>query len=184
MGKKHYEIDLIVIVNEEARKRGIGYETHDPVTVTHELKSAALQQSLAKYRWDALVTGIRRDEDSTRAKERYFSPRTADNEWEYRDQPPEFWGQFTTAVKPGEACSSSAFAGLDGVRHLGVCATGRDSDPKNVFCSKWPPVPIFRVLAYYKIDRKLGRYLRGHCGGVESHQDFGKSGSGPGSSRT
>lgn len=100
--KKHYEIDLIVIVNEEARKRGIGYETHDPVTVTHELKSAALQQALAKYRWDALVTGIRRDEDSTRAKERYFSPRTADNEWEYRDQPPEFWGQFTTAVKPGE----------------------------------------------------------------------------------
>ena len=70
--QKHYEIDLIVIVNEEARKRGVGYETHDPVTVTHELKSLALQQALAKYKWDALVTGIRRDEDSTRAKERYF----------------------------------------------------------------------------------------------------------------
>ena len=45
--RKYYDIDLIVIINEEARKRGVGYETHDPVTVTHELKSVALQQEIA-----------------------------------------------------------------------------------------------------------------------------------------
>lgn len=99
---KHYGLKLIVKINEEARARGIGYETHDPVTVTHELKTVALQQALAEYKWDALITGIRRDEDSTRAKERYFSPRNAQYEWEYKDQPPEFWGQFTTVVAPGE----------------------------------------------------------------------------------
>ncbi len=99
---KHYDLNLIVKVNEEARARGVGYETHDPVTVTHELKTVALQQVMAQYKWDALITGIRRDEDSTRAKERYFSPRNADFEWDYKDQPPEFWNQFTTAVKPGE----------------------------------------------------------------------------------
>lgn len=103
-----YGLDLIVKINEDARAgRGaytasIGYETHDPVTVTHELKTVALQQVLAERKFDALITGIRRDEDPTRAKERYFSPRTADFEWDYRDQPPEFWGQFTTAVGPGE----------------------------------------------------------------------------------
>jgi len=98
----HYGLNLIVKINEEARARGVGYETHDPVTVTHELKTVALQQAMAQYKWDALITGIRRDEDSTRAKERYFSPRNADFEWNYKNQPPEFWNQFTTAVKPGE----------------------------------------------------------------------------------
>ena len=106
--EKHYELDLIVKINEDARAgRGdysapIGYDSHDPVTVTHELKSVALQQVLTERKFDALITGIRRDEDSTRAKERYFSPRNADFEWEYKDQPPEFWNQFTTALEPGE----------------------------------------------------------------------------------
>ena len=99
---KKYDLDLIVKINEEARARGVGYETHDPVTVTHELKSVALQQVLREYKFDALITGIRRDEDSTRAKERYFSPRNADFEWDYKDQPPEFWNQFTTSCEPGE----------------------------------------------------------------------------------
>src|SRR6476620_7312129 len=73
----HYKLNLIVKINEEARGRGVGYETHDPVTVTHELKTVALQQAMAQYKWDALITGIRRDEDPTRAKERYFSRRNA-----------------------------------------------------------------------------------------------------------
>ncbi len=80
---KHYNLNLIVKINTEARERGIGYETHDPVTVTHELKTVALQQALADYKWNALITGIRRDEDPTRAKERYFSPRNAQFEWDY-----------------------------------------------------------------------------------------------------
>src|SRR6266480_4207299 len=75
--REHYNLNLIVKINTEARARGVGYETHDPVTVTHELKTVALQQALAEYKWDALITGIRRDEDPTRAKERYFSPRNA-----------------------------------------------------------------------------------------------------------
>src|SRR4051812_4228174 len=97
---EHHKIDLKIWINEDARKRGIGYETHDPVTVTHELKTMALQQAMAHYKWDALITGIRRDEDATRAKERYFSPRNAEFEWDYKDQPPEFWNQF--ASDPGE----------------------------------------------------------------------------------
>lgn len=105
---KEYDLDLIIKINEDARAgRGayttsIGYETHDPVTVTHELKTVALQQVMADRKFDALITGIRRDEDPTRAKERYFSPRNAEFEWDYKDQPPEFWNQFTTALEPGE----------------------------------------------------------------------------------
>ncbi len=46
---KKYDLDLIVKINEEARARGVGYETHDPVTVTHELKTVALQQAMAEH---------------------------------------------------------------------------------------------------------------------------------------
>ena len=104
---KHHNLNLIVKINTEARARGIGYETHDPVTVTHELKTVALQQVLAEYKWDALITGIRRDEDPTRAKERYFSPRNAQFEWDYKDQPPEFWGQFVTTPPKANMCASN-----------------------------------------------------------------------------
>jgi len=97
-----YGFRLIVKTNTEALERGIGYETHDPVTVTHELKTLALKQAIAEHGWDALITGIRRDEDSTRAKERYFSPRNSESEWDYKNQPPQFWGQFVVRNSPGE----------------------------------------------------------------------------------
>jgi sulfate adenylyltransferase subunit 2 len=52
---KHHNLNLIVKINEAARAgtgdykdRGpIGYDTTDPVTVTHELKTVALQQVMA-----------------------------------------------------------------------------------------------------------------------------------------
>src|SRR5258708_31462770 len=70
-GVKYHGLNLIVKINEDARAgrgayadRGpIGYDTVDPVTVTHELKTVALQQVMAEHKWDALITGIRRDED-------------------------------------------------------------------------------------------------------------------------
>ncbi len=48
-----------------------------------------------------LFAGIRRDEEGTRAKERYFSPRDAESQWDVKDQPPEFWDQYTTDFPPG-----------------------------------------------------------------------------------
>lgn len=105
--KEHYGFELIVKTNEEARYgRGaytssIGYETHDPVTVTHELKTVALQQCIQEHSFEGLITGIRRDEDSTRAKERYFSPRDAHGTWDYQDQPPELWNHLMMENKPG-----------------------------------------------------------------------------------
>src|SRR5256714_13247576 len=65
----HYKLNLDVKINEEARSRVTGYEPHDPVTVTHELKAVALQKPIAEDQWDARITGIRRVEDPTRAKE-------------------------------------------------------------------------------------------------------------------
>ncbi len=64
-------------------------------------KTEGLKLALAKHGFDGLITGIRRDEEPTRAKERVFSPRGAEGSWDVRDQPPEFWNQFNASPPPG-----------------------------------------------------------------------------------
>ena len=64
-------------------------------------KTAGLNAALARHGFNGLVLGIRRDEEGTRAKERYFSPRDARNTWNLKDQPPEFWNQYMTSFPPG-----------------------------------------------------------------------------------
>ena len=38
---------------------------------------------------------------ATRAKERVFSPRGLAGQWDFKDQPPEFWDQYKTDFPPG-----------------------------------------------------------------------------------
>jgi sulfate adenylyltransferase subunit 2 len=64
-------------------------------------KTAGLKHAVEKYGFDGLVAGIRRDEEPTRAKERVFSPRRSEGDWDVRDQPPEFWDQFNASPPPG-----------------------------------------------------------------------------------
>jgi len=47
-----------------------------------------------------VIAGIRADEEGTRSKERYFSPRDNRSIWNLADQPPEFWNQFNTDFAP------------------------------------------------------------------------------------
>ncbi len=86
-------LDLIVAKNEEAIKEGVGPSTGKFECCTR-LKTQALMQCLEKYRFDALILAIRRDEHGIRAKERYFSPRDESFRWNYKDQPMEMWDQY------------------------------------------------------------------------------------------
>ena len=45
--------------------------------------------------------GARADEEGSRSKERYFSPRDHSSAWDVGDQPPEFWNQYKTEFAPG-----------------------------------------------------------------------------------
>src|SRR3984957_10020509 len=47
-------------------------------------KTEGLKLALAKYGFDGLIAGIRRDEEATRAKERVFSPRGTEGGWDVR----------------------------------------------------------------------------------------------------
>ncbi len=48
-----------------------------------------------------VIVGARADEEGSRSKERYFSPRDRDSDWNTADQPPELWHQFKTDFAPG-----------------------------------------------------------------------------------
>ena len=51
--------------------------------------------------YTGVIVGVRSDEEGSRSKERYFSPRDRNNDWDIGDQPPEFWSQYKTDFKPG-----------------------------------------------------------------------------------
>jgi 3'-phosphoadenosine 5'-phosphosulfate sulfotransferase (PAPS reductase)/FAD synthetase len=48
-----------------------------------------------------VIVGAQADEEGSRSKERYFSPRNRENSWDVGDQPPEFWNQYKTDFAPG-----------------------------------------------------------------------------------
>ena len=64
-------------------------------------KTLGLKEVIEKYGFVGIIAGIRRDEEATRAKERVFSPRGLEGNWDNKDQPPEFWDQFKTDFAPG-----------------------------------------------------------------------------------
>jgi len=59
-------------------------------------KTDALKELLEERGFDGLIVSIRRDEHGIRAKERQFSPRDSEFRWNYKEQPPEVWGQSGT----------------------------------------------------------------------------------------
>jgi len=54
-------------------------------------KTHALKTLVKKEHFDAIVVSIRSDEHGIRAKERVFSPRDQNWQWNYKNQPAEIW---------------------------------------------------------------------------------------------
>jgi len=48
-----------------------------------------------------IIVGLRADEEGSRSKERYFSPRSPHNLWNVGDQPPELWNHYRAEGPPG-----------------------------------------------------------------------------------
>ncbi len=109
--------------NRAALDAGQSYPngTLDRIECCRQLKSEALKHTLSGEwpRWvldheagqyvettggepyTGVIVGVRSDEEGSRSKERYFSPRDQHNDWDVGDQPPELWNQFKTDFAPG-----------------------------------------------------------------------------------
>lgn len=94
----------------------------DRITCCKNLKSEALKHTLLgdwpRYRmnhqnggvyepdrnheaYNGVIVGVRADEEGSRSKERYFSPRGSESEWNVGDQPPELWNYYNTDFPQG-----------------------------------------------------------------------------------
>ncbi len=118
-----WNLTLIYGQHEEAlrEKRTFPDGAVDRLTCCGLLKTEALRKTLSgdgpRYRFNparkayerdpssdpytGVIVGARADEEGSRSKERYFSPRDRQSAWDVGDQPPEFWNQYKTEFAPG-----------------------------------------------------------------------------------
>jgi len=116
-------LEMVYGMNEEAlsEKQTFPDGNVDRIACCRNLKTIALTNTLSgkwpryvlnhttgKYDvykntepYTGVIVGVRADEEGSRSKERYFSPRDRENLWDFGDQPPEFWNQFKTDFPPG-----------------------------------------------------------------------------------
>jgi sulfate adenylyltransferase subunit 2 len=118
-----WNLNLIYGQNQAALAEGRTFPQGavDRITCCGLLKTEALKRTLSgewpRYRFNhakksyeldrnteaftGVIAGVRADEEGSRSKERYFSPRSHENSWDVGDQPPEFWNQYKTEFAPG-----------------------------------------------------------------------------------
>src|SRR4029453_11055468 len=96
-------LELIVHTNEEGRAQGISPATHGSAVHTDVMKTQGLRQALDQHRFDAAFGGARRDEETSRAKERIFSFRSTQHRWDPKNQRPEPWKLYNMRIHKGES---------------------------------------------------------------------------------
>lgn len=92
---KKWGLNLIIAKNDQALAEGMNH-TVGRLECCTALKTEALKNFLKLNPFQAIFVAIRRDEEGTRAKERYFSPRDESFKWDFTEQPPELWDQYNT----------------------------------------------------------------------------------------
>jgi len=119
---KEWKLTMIYGVNESALKEKKTFPDGnvDRITCCRLLKTEALKATISgegrRYRYNhekgeyeieantepfqGIIAGARSDEEGSRSKERYFSPRDKQNLWDIGAQPPEFWNQYKTDFAP------------------------------------------------------------------------------------
>jgi sulfate adenylyltransferase subunit 2 len=95
--------DLIEHVNTEGLAAGANPFDWGSNKYTTVMKTEGLKQALNKYGFDAAFGGARRDEEKSRAKERVYSFRDRNHQWDPKNQRPELWNLFNGRVNKGES---------------------------------------------------------------------------------
>ncbi|MHC8440716.1 MAG: sulfate adenylyltransferase subunit CysD [Candidatus Eutrophobiaceae bacterium] len=100
---RELDLDLIVHINEEGVREGIGPFTHGSKVHTDIMKTQSLKQALDGHEFDAAFGGARRDEEKSRAKERIYSFRDKNHRWDPKNQRPELWNLYNGRIHKGES---------------------------------------------------------------------------------
>lgn len=100
---KEINAQLIIYRNESA----LLAKTHPSSLGTQKccglLKTQALLNALSQNRFQAAIGGARRDEEKSRAKERFYSFRDGYGQWDPKNQRPELWNLYNGKINPDES---------------------------------------------------------------------------------
>lgn len=92
---------LIVRKVEDAIAAGIAVPSPGEIS-RNRLQIPTLLAAVEEFRFDCCIGGARRDEEKSRAKERFFSFRDAFGQWDPKNQRPEIWNLYNARVNTGE----------------------------------------------------------------------------------
>ncbi len=95
--------ELIVHTNRQALDDGANPYSLGTQKCCGLLKTRALLDALAAGGFDAAFGGARRDEEKSRAKERVYSFRDRQGQWDPKNQRPELWSLYNGRHQPGES---------------------------------------------------------------------------------
>ncbi len=101
--RKRLSTELLVWVNPEAVALDINPFDHGSEKHTQITRTDGLKQALSYYQFDAAFGGGRRDEEKSRAKERFYSFRNRFHQWDPKNQRPELWNLYNGRLNPGES---------------------------------------------------------------------------------
>jgi sulfate adenylyltransferase subunit 2 len=96
------EVNLLVGSVEEAIKKGRIQEETGKNASRNLLQIATLLDSIEENQLDCAIGGGRRDEEKSRAKERFYSHRDDFGQWTPKNQRPELWNLFNAKMNQGE----------------------------------------------------------------------------------
>jgi sulfate adenylyltransferase subunit 2 len=94
--------NLVVRTVQESIDKGRVVDDTSPNPSRNSLQSVTLLDTVAEFKFDALLGGARRDEEKARAKERFFSFRNEFGQWDPKNQRPELWSLYNGLKRPGE----------------------------------------------------------------------------------
>lgn len=99
---KQINSDLLIYCNPIGLKMNI-----NPLINSNQhtdvMKTESLKQALNKWKFDAVFGGARRDEESSRSKERIYSFRDKQHRWDPKNQRPEIWKNYNSKINQGES---------------------------------------------------------------------------------
>ncbi|HEX2410741.1 MAG TPA: sulfate adenylyltransferase subunit CysD [Solirubrobacteraceae bacterium] len=94
--------NVVVASVQDSIDAGRVVEETGPRASRNRLQTVTLLDAIAEHGFDAAFGGARRDEERARAKERIFSFRDEDGQWEPRRQRPELWDLYNGRIRRGE----------------------------------------------------------------------------------
>ena len=100
---RDHGIQLIVHTNRAPEAQALNPIVHGSKKWTDVMKTQALLQALTAGGYDAAFGGARRDEERSRAKERVYSFRDRQHQWDPKNQRPELWSLYNGRINKGES---------------------------------------------------------------------------------